>query len=134
MATRGVIRTIYLYLFSIIGLVLLVIGAVGLIDMLLKATVFTQAESQRHWMERMPPSPPGAFPADRFLEDGALDPKERELLRDWATQYQAWQERGKDYDPVRAQRERDAARNIALIVVGLPLYLYHWRTVRREAA
>lgn len=34
---------------------------------------------------------------------------------------------------VRGQRERDAARNPALPATGIPLYLYHWRSIRREA-
>jgi hypothetical protein len=133
MSSQKVIRTIYLYLFSVVGLVLLVIGAVGMIDMGLKASLFRQADEQRAWMERTPPMPPG-YAMDGAPADSTLDPKARAALAEWAVQYREWQERGKKIDPVRAQRERDAARNLALLAVGFPLYLYHWRTVRREAS
>lgn len=133
MNSQRVIRTIYLYLFSVVGLVLLVIGAVGMIDMGLKASIFRQADEQRAWMERTPPMPPG-YVVDGAPADSTIDPKARAALKDWAAQYREWEERGKKIDPVRAQRERDAARNLALLAVGLPLYLYHWRTIRREAS
>ena len=133
MATRAVIRTIYLYVFSVLGLVLAVIGAVGMIDLLLKAAIFKKAESQRVFYESRPQVPPGLVVVERAGRDTLVDLKERELLRDWARQYEDWRERNKDFDPVRAEREKSAARNLALLAVGIPLYLYHWRAARREA-
>jgi len=32
----------------------------------------------------------------------------------------------------RANREREAAEAIAMIVVGFPLYLYHWSLIQKE--
>ena len=31
-----------------------------------------------------------------------------------------------------AQRQRDLVRDISFIVVGIPLFAYHWRVIRRK--
>jgi len=35
-------------------------------------------------------------------------------------------------DPVTCRRHKDAFLNLAMILIGLPLYLYHWRIIKRE--
>ena len=30
------------------------------------------------------------------------------------------------------QRQRELSGSMAMIVVGLPLYLYHWKTIQKE--
>ncbi|GAG22415.1 unnamed protein product, partial [marine sediment metagenome] len=52
------VRTIYLYLFALVGLALLTIGAVRFVDMGLKAFVFTKAEELQRLYEAMPPLMP----------------------------------------------------------------------------
>ena len=49
-------------------------------------------------------------------------------------EYERWKEQVARIDPVRARREREAARSLAMILIGLPLYLFHWRIIRREGA
>jgi hypothetical protein len=125
------IRTIYLYLFALLGLVLLTIGSVRFVNMGLKAFVFTQAEQEEKYRYDMPTP----YPLER-LEKVATDEKltdaEREQIKQWLKeQKEAKEERAKiDYRLVR--RHQDASMNIALILVGFPLYLYHWRTIKKE--
>lgn len=133
MSAPRVIRVVYLYIFSVVGLVLAVIGAVGMLDLALKAAVFTAAERDQAWHERMPPTPPDPPRARAAAEDSTLEAGDRATLRAWAEDYRRWEETGRRIDPVRSRRERAAAQNLALLLVGIPLYLYHWRTVRREA-
>lgn len=104
---HSLIRTIYLYLFALIGLVLLVVGTVNFINMALKAYVFTQAEEQERFYNKRPLLPEGA---------------EREVL----------EEINEDFDPIISRRHREASRNLSMIIVGLPLFLYHWAVIRRE--
>ena len=49
MGKHSLIRTIYLYLFACLGLVLLTIGGVRFLDMGLKAFVFTKAEQEQRY-------------------------------------------------------------------------------------
>lgn len=127
------VRTIYMYLFALLGLIFLSIGSIRLLDMGLRTWIFTEADSQERLRE-MPPVP--AFARSRLesaAADGELTAEEREQVRMLLQDYDAWRERADLVDPVRARRHRDAASSLAMILVGLPLYLYHWRRIRQEA-
>lgn len=99
------IRLIYLYLFSFVGLLVVVIGSVRMVDLGLKIFVFPEADKYD------------------FSIPQPVDEKTK-----------------MDEAQMKAQSAREQARNrqreftgaFAMIAVGLPLYLYHWRTIQRE--
>jgi hypothetical protein len=35
-------------------------------------------------------------------------------------------------EQTKSQREQTAASALAMIIVGVPLYLYHWRVIKRD--
>tara|TARA_Y100000310_G_C20457842_1_gene703904 strand:+ start:97 stop:243 length:147 start_codon:yes stop_codon:yes gene_type:complete len=37
-----------------------------------------------------------------------------------------------DVDYTKIQRQRELAQSIAMLIVGIPLYLFHWKTIKRE--
>lgn len=96
MGKHSLIRTIYLYLFACLGLVLLTIGGVRFLDMGLKAFVFTKAEQEQRYDVKPSLS---------------VEP---------------------EVSYVTVKRHRDASLNLSLILIGLPLYLYHWRIIKKE--
>lgn len=49
-------------------------------------------------------------------------PNEEEIKRQ--------EEQDKEYRA--SQRQRDAAQALAFIIIGLPIYIYHWRIVRKK--
>lgn len=108
------IRTIYVYLFSLVGLVLMIIAAVRFIDMGLKTWVFTEADKTDWRYEVMAPQ--------MITEDG--EPVEQELTEE--------EKEARLAEQVRSQRQRDASNALAQLAVGLPLYLYHWRLATRK--
>ncbi len=110
MERKELIRNIYLYLFSLIGLVIVVIGLVNLVDLGLKAVVFKNADRSIIY----PSYPPTA----------SSTPAEK-------SQYAADQEAaaGKQEE---SQRERTASNALAMIIVGTPLFLYHWKTIQKD--
>ena len=127
---KELIRTIYLYAFSLLGLVLLIIGSVGFVNMGLKAYVFTQADQQRYLYEQ-----PIAYPAadlEKARDNKDLTEADREEIRKIIDDYNVQKERNAKIDVVASQRQSDAAQNLSLILVGLPLYIYHWRLVKKE--
>lgn len=132
MGKHSLIRTIYLYLFACLGLVLLTIGGVRFLDMGLKAFVFTKAEQEQRY-DAMPPLL--VYPVEKIeeLQDKEeLTEEEKTAIRQWLIDYENWQERTPEVSYVTARRHRDASLNLALILIGLPLYLYHWRTIKKE--
>jgi hypothetical protein len=134
MARSGFVRILYLYLFALLGLVFTAIGAIRFLDMGLKATIFKQADA----LERFEPPPVPGF-VRRFGESDSvagraqLTAEERALLRESIEEYKRWQERRSRVDPVVARRQREASSSLAMILVGLPLYLFQWRIIKRES-
>jgi hypothetical protein len=127
------IRTVYLYLFALLGLVLITVGSVQLVGLGLRTWVLTDADAEarvRHSIE--PPLRPGPERIENLAEDTTLDEETRRALRSWAEDYHRMREQRAAIDPVRSRRQREAAGALALLLVGVPLYLYHWRTIHRE--
>ena len=78
-------------------------GTVKLVDLGLRAFIFKSAD-----IERYRPAP---------LEEGKTVDEEaqKKILEENA----------------KSSRQRDASNAISMIVVGFPLYLYHWRLVQK---
>ncbi len=130
------IRTVYLYLFSMLGLVLLVIGAVQFFNLGLKAWVFTEAESQeRAWSLDRPYYDAELKDISESENEGGevcLTEDEKEDLDVWLEDYNEREDKLGDYDPITANRHRSAAMALSLMLVGLPLFLTHWMIIRKE--
>jgi hypothetical protein len=108
-----IIRTIYLYLFALIGLAMLVVGTARIIDVGLKAWVFTEADNNEYYEPR-PLVVDQEGRATTTSEKMELSPK---LSKD---------------DFARQQRHRDLASALSTIIVGLPLYMYHWSVIKKD--
>lgn len=138
MERHYLIRTIYLYLFALLGLVLLTIGGVRFVDMGLKAFIFTKAEEEQRLIYEQMPVPYSVPRIEKFQQEieeekeVCLSEEEKVTFEQWLADYQDWKERRSKIDPVTTRRHRDASLNLALILVGLSLYLYHWRIIKRE--
>lgn len=102
-----------MYVFAFIGLVLITIGCVRLVSLGLKTYIFKEADIYYNYPMAKP------VPA---LENGTTtvrEPSEEEV--------KAFEEKQR-----RSNRQREAAESIAFILVGAPLYFYHWRVIRRD--
>jgi len=109
------IRKFYLYIVVLIGIVLVVIGSVRLVDIGLKTYIFTRAEQ---W----PVSPARRIVS--LTEENGQEVNYQEPSPEEQAEY------------TRAQsitrRQGEAAGSLAMIIVGLPLYLYHWSILKKE--
>lgn len=131
---HGLIRTIYLYLFALVGLALLISGTVRFIDMGLKMFVFTQADLPEKVQQRYyyPTIPLPVEKLEGYQDNENLTAEEKETLKSFLADYKEWQEEVAKIDYLASTRQREASSNLAMILIGLPLYLYHWRTIKRE--
>jgi lipopolysaccharide/colanic/teichoic acid biosynthesis glycosyltransferase len=116
------IKKVYLYLVSLISLVILVIAGIMLINMALKATIFKKADNTAYYAPKIacnaPANPDGSKPA---LDPACSDPNYEQKQRE------------QEKESRSAQRQRDAAQAIAMIIVATPVFLYHWKLARKEA-
>jgi len=99
------IRLLYLYLFSFVGLLIAVIGSIQIIDLGLKSYVFNVSDY--------------SFYPDQVSVDGKQVVSVEEMNR-----------RNKVEQANQSKRQLSTA--LSMILVGVPLYLYHWRTIKNE--
>ena len=107
------LKKAYLYLVSVISLVIAVIGAIMIINLGLKAWVFTKADQNYYY----PCAQPVADPS------GKVTPCDQATLDAQKQQAQ---------DSQTSQRQNTAAQAIAMIVVATPVWFYHWKMARKE--
>ncbi|MBI4133143.1 hypothetical protein HY478_00865 [Candidatus Uhrbacteria bacterium] len=112
------IRTLYFYVISLIGLLMIAFSTADLVNTALKTWVFPKAEEVYLRCPYDYPQPVAVegVPA-RTPEELAAD-CERERER-------ALEER------VRG-RQSSAVRDVSFLVVGIPLFWFHFRTAQRE--
>lgn len=135
MEKHPLIRTIYLYLFTIVGLALLVIGCVRFLDMGLKMFIFKQADAPEKLQQQFSCQSYMPMPITKLeaiQDSGELTADEKAALRSFLEDYKRCKEEGAKIDYLASRRQRDASSSLAMILVGLPLYLYHWRIIKVE--
>lgn len=128
------VRTIYLYIFALLGLILVIIGGVGFINLGLKAYVFTRADDQQRIYSKQPPMPISIEKIQSIENNQTADltDQDKTAIKQWLADYKIWKDENDKLDPISSQRQSDAAHNLAFMIVGLPLYLYHWSIIKKE--
>lgn len=129
------VRAIYLYIFAILGLVLVIIGSVRLIDMGLKMFIFKGAEAPEQFYNRYTCQSSVPISIEKMQSPQSLEglsADEQATLKAFLENYEKCQEEGAKIDYLSSRRQQEASSIIAMIVIGLPLYLYHWKIIKRE--
>ncbi len=111
------IRLIYLYLFSFVGLLVTVIGCIRMVDLGLKVYVFKGADEYTYFEAPRPVLQKGMVEEKVSTEEAKI--QEEKLKK-------------QQKEESRRQRQREFAGALSMILVGIPLYLYHWKTIQRE--
>src|SRR3989338_5744014 len=107
------LKKAYLYLVSVISLVIAVIGAIMLINLALKTWVFPKADRDFY-----------SSPCVKSIE-----PNGRTIECDPAMQ----EEQKKQNEENRAaEKQREAAQALAMLIVATPVWWGHWRLARKE--
>lgn len=111
------IKKIYLYLVSTIALVIWVFGAIMLVNMALKAWVFTKADTYSYYA----PRPEMCSQANGDIK----------AYPECAPGYEE-QQRKMDEQNRASQRQRDASQALSMILIAGPIWFFHWRLARKE--
>lgn len=109
------IKILYLYLFSFVGLLITVIGSIQLVDLGIKTLVFKDADIYINTYEPVLYGKDGSVNVS--TEEAKLIKKERD------TAEKTNNERNK---------QRQVATSLSMILVGAPLYFYHWKKIQKE--
>lgn len=107
------LRKVYLYLFAIIGLILVIIGSVSFVNLGLKKFIFTKSD----------------YPCYNAIVEKTVDGR---TLSE-AEVKQSEEEQTKQCEEQRtSDKQRQASSALAQLIIGLPLYLYHWTVIKKE--
>lgn len=107
------IRTVYLYLISFVALMMVVVGGVQGVHAL------------GSYFYPPPDYGPSTMIYEMKLKDGSTMPPEM-------IQQQMAEETERQRRQVQYNQFQQALSSLALIGVGLPVYLYHWRKIREK--
>ena len=100
------LRLLYLYLFSFVGLIIVVFGGIQIVNLGLKTLVFKDADRYVNYPVTMKKDDPGYI----SLEQQKIQQDQQ----------------------VAQQRQSELSNSIAMILIGMPLYLYHWKLIGKE--
>lgn len=128
------IRTIYFYLIALITLMMIVFATVDLANLGLTTWVFKNADRADDWA---PPTPYLISPeiklgetAVRCAEKCDFTESEQLQIQNWLVDYKNWQDQQGDLKIARKQK--NAVRDISMLVVAIPLFLWHWKMISKE--
>ncbi len=94
-----------MYLFAAVGLITVIVGTVRMVDLGLKTFVFRNVDKYEIY--------PNKLPEGQIVESTEViqQRQDRETKRN---------------------RERQLVEALSMLIVGIPVYLYHWKTIQNE--
>jgi Lon protease-like protein len=107
---------LYFVLATLVGLILIIIGSVTVVKIGLDQVV-----GVKPYPEFSAPYPPSDI---RSLKEGATESQAQALAK-WEQDYNNWQEEMKSYNAHEQQIKRDIAQSLAMLLVGIPVFLIH---------
>jgi len=111
---KKIIRNVYLYTFSAVGMIIFLIGGISLINVFLKTYVFPLEHYSEYYYSSC--SDPYILKETPEFDVEACETSQEE---ERATQ---------DSDA----RKRDLAEGLAAIICGTPIWLYHWKVIQKS--
>lgn len=114
------LKNLYLYLVSFVALMMIVFSTGEIINLALRTYIFTKADKNFYGYPEPicdTASPTGTPRGKEYVGSPCLNKAEREK---------------QEAENRSAQRQRDLVRDVSFLIVGLPLFAYHWRLARKK--
>lgn len=134
MKSKTLIRNIYVYLATFVGLMMIVIPAVDIFKITLENVFFPLASQGEYDYRKTPPEPYilQRVEKENLQNNACLDEQEKEALKNWQADYEKWQNEDKDKDWAAIEMQRDMARDFSTLSVGLILFLTHGYVLKKD--
>ena len=94
-----------MYLFSFVGLLIVVIGGIRMVDLGIKTFIFKDADKYEISMP---------------------------IKNDGVTEISIEEQKAIQGRDLRRQKQRELSGALSMILIGLPLYLYHWNIIQKN--
>lgn len=126
-----IVRTIYLYVVALLSLLFLTIGLGNLINTTLKAYAFPEAEKRDYNVCYHS----YFYPMTEIekIKNIPLGTEEQQIeINNIINEYNSWKEQNTGDNCYKAERQKRIVDALTMIFVSLPLYIFHWRLIRKE--
>lgn len=140
----GPLRSVYFYLVAFAGLIGTVVSAALLVNTALNVALKIDTDKSTASREPAAFSPIGVsgVSTEKYgvksvincAEKCQFTDQDKQLAEEWLVDYDQWQKQNITTYPPQSNTHSSLASNIPLVVVLLPLFLYHFLTIRRETA
>lgn len=110
------IKTVYFFLVSFVALMMIIFSSADLINTVLRTYVFTKADNFV-----------GYYPEQACV----VKPDGKAMTAEECAQQNAVNEK-RDKASQESQRQRDLVRDLSMILVGVPVFVLHWRVARKK--
>jgi hypothetical protein len=114
---KTILKMIYLYILSFVGIIITVVATIGLLNLVLRQYVFQVDTGGYYYSVEVctnPKTPESTTPTKDEIAVCEKDQKSR------------------NQEMMFNDTKRELANEIAGILIGLPLWLYHWGIIRKE--
>lgn len=114
----------------------MIIGSIVFSNTMLKTYVFKAADQDRYSYNKRPTEIYTSAEATKKVvkvdASSEFTDDEKQLAHQWLEDYKNWSEHEKNIDYLAAERARDAAQSLAMILIATPIFILHWRVARKE--
>lgn len=131
MTNKGkLIRTIYLYLASLISLIFVAAGAGNLLNTGLKAAFFPEAEKKSYYECTAQPPVYGC----ESLKDSAKNETQAKEIDALLKDYDNWKKENSGQPCISAARQNRIVDALTMLIIAIPIFLFHWNIIKKEKA
>ncbi|MCC7197049.1 hypothetical protein IT413_02515 [Candidatus Peregrinibacteria bacterium] len=125
-----VIRNVYMYLVTFVGLVTFIFGAVGIINNVLQHFVF-QVDQDAYYSQPIYPGMKGQC-AQSYIDPA--DPEGKRMIAPTTQEVEECKVAEKELNKRISNSNfgRELSISLAQILIGLPIWLYHWGVIQKE--
>jgi len=130
--TTKIIRTIYLYTVALISLVFLAVGIGNFVNTGLKSIFFKEAEKKDYSSCNNQPYFVSTIDAQGLKQTPGTTADQKTQIDNLLTDYENWKKDNVGDTCIVAERQKKLVDSATMIIIALPLYLFHWSMARKE--
>lgn len=123
------IRSIYLYIAALVSLIFLAVGTGTLLNTGMKYYVFPKAE--KGGFSRCNQTPP-VYSLDKAAYSNVATEEQKVQLENLLKDYDQWKAENTGEECYSIERQSKVVDALTMIIVALPIFLFHWRIIKKE--
>ena len=127
--TVKIVRTIYLYVAALVSLVFVAVGSGIFINTALKTYFFPKAEMGGY--NRCNQQPP-VYNLGSVAESDLATAEQKKQIDNLIGDYENWKANNSGEECLSRERQNNVVNALTMIIVALPIYLFHWRIIRKD--